>query len=491
MASRYMYSTVEVTLHPELLIVSDRCPKALMIGGTASHVGKSWMATAICRWLRRRGVDVAPFKAQNMSNNSYPCEDGEEIGRAQAVQAEACGLRPSADMNPILLKPTSSVGSQVVVQGRVWRNLQAYEYYEQHSYLAEKVAESYARLAARHEFIVVEGAGSIAELNFSATDLVNMGFARRFNIPVLLVGDIDRGGVFASVYGTLALLDPVDAQLVRAFAINRFRGDRSLFAKGRELLEQRTAKPCLGIFPFLDGVQLDAEDSVVLDEWCAMTAGGPAIAVVQFPRISNFTDFRLLTSALWVQRPVRRLFDVVILPGSKNTIADLQWMRSLGLDAWVREQHANGALVAGICGGYQMLGERIEDPGKVDSQETFATGLGMLPVRTTLLPVKTTRVVSARTPSGCPFSAYEIHMGETKRPVGAEPFAFVDGIPEGIRWDRCIGTYLHGALENPDVVEEWFGFRPRQVISKDECYDRLADWFEQSANVALFERLFL
>jgi len=224
------------------------------------------MATAVCAWLRRQGVRVAPFKAQNMSNNSYPCPGGGEIGRAQVAQAEACGLAPSVDMNPILLKPTSAMGSQVVVQGKVWRNLSAREYYEQHEYLREKVEESYARLAAAHDFIVVEGAGSIAELNLRQTDLVNLGFAARHDIPVLLVADIDRGGVFGSVFGTIALLAPAERELVRAFAINRFRGDPSLFASGVKLLEEKTCKPCLGVFPFLDDVHLDEEDSVALEE---------------------------------------------------------------------------------------------------------------------------------------------------------------------------------------------------------------------------------
>jgi adenosylcobyric acid synthase len=441
------------------------------------------MATAICAWLRRRGVRVAPFKAQNMSNNSYPCFGGGEIGRAQVAQAEACGLAPGVDMNPVLLKPTSAMGSQVVVQGKVWRNLSAREYYEQHEYLREKVDESYARLAAEHEFIVIEGAGSIAELNLRETDLVNMGFAARHNIPVLLVADIDRGGVFASVFGTVALLTPAERELVRAFAINRFRGDPSLFASGVKLLEEKTGKPCLGVFPFLENVRLDEEDSVSLE---GKQGGASCVAAIRFPRISNFTDFRLLP-VTWIDRAVDRKFEIVILPGSKNTIGDLAWMRAQGLDRWLIAQHAAGARVVGICGGYQMLGERIDDPGHVESECDSAEGLGLLPVVTTLLEQKTTRTVTGRTRNGHSFHAYEIHMGETTCFTRAACFADVEGAPEGIEWNRCLGTYLHGAFENPAVIEEYLGCRPLAEPNKAEVYERLADWFGQHADLELFD----
>jgi adenosylcobyric acid synthase len=460
----------------------------LLVGGTASHVGKSWMATAICGWLRRRGVRVAPFKAQNMSNNSYPCACGGEIGRAQVAQAEACGLEPSVDMNPILLKPTSAMGSQVVVQGKVWRNLSAREYYEHHEYLREKVEESYARLAAAYEFVVVEGAGSIAELNLRQTDLVNLGFAARHDIPVLLVADIDRGGVYGSVFGTIELLAPAERELVRAFAINRFRGDPSLFASGAKLLEEKTGKRCLGVFPFLENVHLDEEDSVSLD---TRPAGTSRLAAIRFPRISNFTDFRLLP-VVWIDRAVDRKFEIVILPGSKNTIADLAWMRAQGLDEWLLEQHAAGARIIGICGGYQMLGERVEDPGCIETEGGLsADGLGLLPVKTTLLEQKVTRTVNARTRGGHPFRAYEIHMGETTRLSEAPCFAYLDGAPEGIESNGCLGTYLHGAFEDPTVIEEYLGYRAVAGASKAEIYERLAEWFTQSADCAFFERAFL
>lgn len=466
-----------------------------MVGGTASHVGKSWLATAICSWLRSRGVRVAPFKAQNMSNNSYPCLGGGEIGRAQVAQAEACGLAPSPDMNPILLKPNSDTGSQVIVQGKVWANLSARDYYQHHSYLLAKVEESFARLAAKHEFIVVEGAGSIAELNFRQTDLVNLGFAKRLDMPVLLVADIDRGGVFASVYGTLALLTDDERRLVRSFAINRFRGDPSLFTDGRTILEDKTQKPCLGVFPYLHDVELDQEDGVVLDGWKQKSSGNKDVAILCFPRISNLTDFRLLVDAAWISRPVDNAFKTIILPGTKNTIADFKWLRQQGLDLWIRDQHAAGAQIVGVCGGYQMLGSTIEDPHQIESNSTSIEGLRLLPVKTVLLEQKVTRTVTASTRSGAYFTAYEIHMGQTIREDSAdrlnECFAFIDGRTEGVQANNCIGTYLHGALENSQVLYEYLGLSVDEPSTKDEVYSKLADWFEASADTRLFEKLYL
>jgi len=465
--------------------------RALMVGGTASHVGKSWMAAAICRSLYRKGIRVAPFKAQNMSNNSYPCPQGGEIGRAQVAQAEACGLAPSPDMNPILLKPSADATSQVVVHGQVWRNLSAQEYYRQYDYLLAKVCESYSRLSAEYEFIVLEGAGSIAELNLRHMDLVNLGLARHLNVPVLLVADVDRGGVFASIYGTIALLDQEEASLVKAFAVNRFRGDPALFADATAILEEKTAKPCIGVFPHVPDLPLDEEDSVALDDWQPLPDGYSSIAIIQFPHVSNHTDCQRLTHALWIQRPIRRQFDGGILPGSKNTVADLEWMREQKFDLWLREQYQGGAHVLGVCGGYQMLGESIDDPHHVESEKSSVTGLGMLPVRTTLLQKKVTQCVTASTPKGHSFPAYEIHMGETARPETAEPFAWIDGRAEGIRHGRCCGTYLHGALESPDVLEDWIGFRPPERVDREQLYNRLADWFERSVDAARFECLFL
>jgi adenosylcobyric acid synthase len=461
-------------------------PRAIFVGGTASHAGKSWMCTAICRYLRKRGVCVAPFKAQNMSNNSYPCASGGEIGRAQVVQAEACGLEPETDMNPILLKPTSNAGSQVVVDGKVWKNLGAAGYYDHHAFLRQRALEAYERLAARFDYIVIEGAGSVAEVNLKQRDLVNLAMARAAGAPALLVADIDRGGVFASILGTLCLLDPEERAQVRSFAVNRFRGDPRLFEDGVRFLEERSSLPCLGVFPMAEEIAIQPEDGVSLDD----TSSDPEarIAVVRLPRISNFTDFRHLRLT-WISSPVAREFDWIILPGTKNTMGDLDWLRARGLDAWIQDQHRRGARVLGVCGGYQMLGESIDDPYAVESaRPSSSAGLGLLPVRSRLEREKVTRVVQARA-HGIDFGAYEIHMGQTVS--AAPPFATLeDGSNDGAVCGDILGTYLHGALEHRPLARELFG-EEALLPPAGEPYDQLASWFAESANVRLFEELYL
>ncbi|MBY0375459.1 MAG: cobyric acid synthase, partial [Bryobacteraceae bacterium] len=316
-------------------------------------MGKSWMTAAVCRHLYQRGLRVAPFKAQNMSNNSHPLPGGAgEIGRAQVAQAEACGLEPRADFNPILLKPNSDTGSQVIVNGRVWRTLAARDYYQHHDYLLEQVLAAHERLSGEFDYIVMEGAGSVAELNLKRTDLVNLNLARRTGARALLVGDIDRGGIFASIIGTLCLLDAEEKALVPAFAVNRFRGDRSLFDNGVRILEEKTERRCLGVFPYAMDIHLDEEDGVAVD---GRRAAASDVAILRFPRISNLTDFRLLPDASWIDAPQDRQFHCVILPGTKNTLADLGWLRERKLDDWVQRQLKGGARVVGVCGGYQML----------------------------------------------------------------------------------------------------------------------------------------
>ncbi len=461
--------------------------RALMVAGTASHVGKSWMTTAICRWLARQGHRVAPFKAQNMSNNSYPCAAGGEIGRAQVAQAEACFLEPQPDMNPILLKPNSDTGSQVVVNGKVWQTLAAREYYEQFPYLLGQVMDAWERLASRHDFIVMEGAGSISELNLKATDLVNLGLATRLNVPVLLVADIDRGGVFASIVGTFDLLEEEERKLVRSFAINRFRGDPALFASGVEMLEKRTGRRCAGVFPYLHDMPLDPEDGVSLE-----STGQGDIAVIALPHISNLSDFRLIPHARRLTRPVDETFACIIIPGTKNTLGDLAWLRRTGLAEWLIEQHRHGVRIIGICGGYQMMGEYIEDPLGMESGRGSAAGLGLLPGQTVLAAAKTTRGVQAVTPSGIAFEGYEIHLGVTTRPPDAVPFAALsDGAPDGVRAEGCVGTYLHGALENPQVLGELLGREVAPAPSREIVYDALADWFDANVDRQLFEELYL
>jgi adenosylcobyric acid synthase len=480
--------------------------KPILVAGTASHAGKSWMATALCRWLRRKGWRVAPFKAQNMSLNSYPvrlgCGEGSgEIGRAQVVQAEAAGVEPTTDMNPILLKPISEGGCQVVLHGKVWRNLSAHEYYTQYDYLVEQVLAAYGRLAAQYEVVVMEGAGSAVEMNLKSRDLVNLGLAVRLNAPVLLVADIDRGGVFASVAGTFAWLDEREAALVRSFAVSRFRGDPTLFAGGRRMLEERVARPCLGVFPYLEDVRIDAEDSVSLEQRVPGTSNGLRVVIVRLPRISNFTDFSLLEGAEYITGPTAEPPDCIILPGTKNTIADLEWLRARRLDAWILEQHARGAAVWGICGGYQMLGQTICDPLRVECGQEWAPGLGLIDAETVLTAEKTTEVVeAAAAASGRRFRAYEIHMGRTTVRAKA-PFAVVNGGREGVRQEGVLGTYLHGALENPELLEELLADvaarrgKPAPMIrpggSKEAQYERLADWFQAHAGVGVFEALYL
>ena len=465
--------------------------RPLFVGGTSSNAGKSWMATAICAWLRTRGVSVAPFKAQNMSNNSYPCKTGGEIGRAQVAQAEACGLEPETSMNPILLKPSGNGASQVVVNGRVWKTLTAREYYAHANELREKVLAAYDDLSSRFDAIVIEGAGSVTELNLREHDLVNLGLVTRIGAPWLLVADIERGGVFGSVIGTAHLLSVEERALFRGFAINKFRGDMSLFDEGVRILEERTASTCFGVFPYAADLHLDAEDSLALEtQPSTPPPPGARLAIVHFPQISNATDFSLLGWADWITSPSANRYDFVVLPGSKNTIADLAWLRETGLANWVVEQHRGGATVVGICGGYQMLGRMIHDPDGMESRSGSVEGLALLPATTSLSREKRTEAVRATTPRGMEFDGYEIHLGITTldRNEGFAHFArLADGSAEGVRGAGVIGTYLHGAFEHPGVCAEVFGIEAPSGISKAAHYARLAAWFEQ--HVRHHERL--
>ena len=465
--------------------------KPIFVGGTGSHVGKSWVVTALCRHLKRMGHRVAPFKAQNMSNNSMVCPDGAEIGRAQAAQAEACDLDPHRDMNPILLKPTGTLGSQVILHGRPWRNLKAAEYYEHFDFLLDQVLASYRRLALGHDYVVIEGAGSVTELNLKHRDLVNLGLASRLQAPSILVADIDRGGVFASVVGTFHLLEPHETKLIRTFLINRFRGDANFFEDGVRILEQKTGSRCIGVFPFAEDIYLDPEDSLSIEN-DRTTAS--RIAVIRLPHISNFTDFRLIRNLAYVSCPTADRFDTIFLPGTKNTIDDLLWLRSTGLVLWLLEQMRAGARVIGVCGGFQMLGQEIIDPDAVESERGSVLGLGLLPVSTRLERKKTTRTVEGRTSRGTRFRAYEIHMGVTAINAEADPFAVLDdGRVDGICIGRIVGTYLHGVFENPEVLEEVLGHPVRQDCNQNKSahYDRLADWFAANVNHDLLLKEYL
>jgi adenosylcobyric acid synthase len=460
--------------------------RPLFIGGTSSNAGKSWMTTAICAWLRSRGVSVAPFKAQNMSNNSYPCAAGGEIGRAQVAQAEACGLQPEPAMNPILLKPSGNGTSQVVVNGRVWKTLSARGYYAQAGELRNTVLDAYRELASRFEVIVIEGAGSVSELNLRGHDLVNLWLVTALEAPWLLVADIERGGVFGSVIGSVELLTPQERSLFRGFAINKFRGDRSLFDDGVKILEARTRSRCFGVFPYADDVRLDAEDSLALvTRPRTIAPPGARIAIVRFPLLSNATDFSLLTWAEWISAPSPERFDFIVLPGSKNTLSDLGWLRQSGLADWLLDQHRRGTTIVGICGGYQMLGRTVTDPGGIESAPgAVADGLGLIAAVTELTRDKRTRAVAATTGGGVRFGAYEIHLGVTTLESSAPmaPFASLsDGASEGVIGRGVIGTYLHGALENAEVCAEIFGVDPPKRASKAIEYQRMGAWFAEHA----------
>ena len=462
--------------------------RAVMVLGTSSHAGKSLLTAAFCRIFAQQGHRVAPFKSQNMSLNSAATSEGLEIGRAQALQAEAAGIAPSVHMNPILLKPAGDMTSQVIVRGTIWGRLSAAEYHQRRvEELMPFVCESYQKLAAENDVIVLEGAGSPVEINLKQHDIVNMRMAEMADASCVLVGDIDRGGVFASLLGTVELLEPEERARIRAFVINKFRGDLALLVPGIRAMEDRVEKPCLGVVPWLDHLCLDEEDSLGLPAsdpdhdalW--FTPGKDRrlrIAVIAFPSLSNFTDFDSLTSeSSVVVRFCRRAeqldgADIVILPGSKQTADDLLWLRQQGLDRTVIE-HARAGLIAGICGGMQMLGEFVSDPNGIESGGSVR-GLSLLPIATTMRSSKVTIASSGRLIAGALFGqpigdislrGYEIHVGETSRLDQAQPFARLlrksidhrEAVTDGcVSSDaRIFGTYLHGLFDG-DIFRHTF-----------------------------------
>ena len=428
---------------------------ALLVAGTTSDAGKSALVAGICRWLVRQGVSVAPFKAQNMSNNSVVTVDGGEIGRAQAMQAHACGLAPSVAFNPVLLKPGSDRSSQVVVLGRARGTVSALSYRERKGALLEVVTATLAGLRSRYDVVVCEGAGSPAEINLRATDIANMGLAQAADLPVVVVGDIDRGGVLAHLFGTVAVLSPADQARIAGFVVNKFRGDPALLAPGLDQLQALTGRPTLGVVPWADGLWLDAEDS--LSAVTDGVLGRPAppcgaqwlrVAVVRFPRISNATDAEALAcepgvAVRYVTEPSRvEGADLVVLPGSKATVADLGWLRRTGLaDAVVAHARA-GRPVLGICGGYQMLGRRIADPHRVETES--AEGLGLLDLEVEFAADKVLQN-PVGIAWGYPVRGYEIHHGRVVR--SGDP-VLLDGPGEGSDAGVVLGTHWHGLLEN-------------------------------------------
>jgi adenosylcobyric acid synthase len=428
-----------------------------MLLGTGSDVGKSLLVAGLCRLFTRRGLTVRPFKPQNMSNNAAVTPDGGEIGRAQALQALACGVPPSRHMNPVLLKPQTDVGSQVVVQGEVLANATARDYFRLKKSLLPRVLDSYSALSAEADLVVIEGAGSAAEVNLRASDIANMGFAEAADVPVVLVGDIDRGGVLAQIVGTHALLPEAERARIRGYLINKFRGDPSLFDPALEIMSGKTAWPSLGVVPwFNDARALPAEDAMALDQRAPGTRGGRVkVAVLRLARIANFDDFDPLAAdpdvaLTWVQpgEAVPGDVDVVILPGSKATLADLAYLRAQGWDVDIAAHLRRGGRIMGICAGYQMLGRMVRDPEGIEGPPGEAPGLGLLDVETVMRGPKTLRdAIGTDTASGLPVGGYEMHMGVTDGPDRARPWMMLDGSgPDGaVSTDgRVRGCYLHG-----------------------------------------------
>jgi len=506
--------------------------RALMVLGTASHVGKSLVVAALGRILSNRGYAVAPFKAQNMALNSAATIDGREIGRAQALQAEACRVTATVDMNPILIKPTSDTGAQVVVQGRVWGQVTARDYHQRRvEELFPIVVECYRRLASTHDIVVLEGAGSPAEINLKARDIVNMRMADAADAACLLVGDIDRGGVFASLLGTMALLDRAERKRIRGFAINKFRGDQALLMPGIRMIEARVRRPCMGVIPHVHRLGLDEEDSVALEDrrtvaraWPSLRTSPPStgdrplrVGVIALPHMANFTDFDALAHEASVElafletaRDVEDA-DVAIVPGTKSTLDDLRWLRASGFADALVERAKRHRPIVGVCGGLQMLGVDVRDPAGVESGGE-ASGLSLLPIRTELTPTKTTIPAVATWSDLCLFgrhvgaaraTGYEIHMGETRHAGGAKPFATLrraghaDLVSDGAVSDSgyVVGTYLHGLFDDDSFRHAFVraaraavGLAPAAVFTsvaaeRDDRLDRFAAHVETALDV--------
>ena len=466
--------------------------KNIMIQGTMSNAGKSLLAAGLCRIFRQDGYRVAPFKSQNMALNSFITKDGAEMGRAQVVQAEAAGIAPDVRMNPILLKPTTDVGSQVIVNGQVQGNMRAMEYYKRKREFIPAVMEAYNSLAQDYDIIVIEGAGSPAEINLKATDIVNMGLAELVDAPVLLVGDIDRGGVFAQLYGTIALLEPQEQKRIKGTIVNKFRGDRAILQPGIDILEKICGVPVAGVIPYTH-VDIDDEDSLSTRFQTGDGRKDIDIAVIKLPRISNFTDVSPLerfesVSVRYIERPDQlHQPDMILLPGTKSTIADLLWLRQSGLEAAICQQAARGCIIVGICGGYQMLGTSIRDPQGVEAAGvTEVKGMGLLPMDTVFQGEKVQQQTSGvfgeipgvlHSLSGLPYTGYEIHMGRSQQKLA--PL---------VNRDNVYGSYIHGIFDGEGIAQAVIrdlaakkGIDPGTLTVfdperyKQEQYDKLAD----------------
>lgn len=447
--------------------------KSIMVQGTMSNAGKSLIAAGLCRIFKQDGYKVAPFKSQNMALNSFITEEGMEMGRAQVMQAEAAGIKPSVLMNPILLKPTSDKGSQVIVNGEVLETMDAKDYYAYKHKLIPDIMEAYEKLDKEYDIIVLEGAGSPAEINLKEDDIVNMGMAKMASSPVLLVGDIDRGGVFAQLIGTVMLLEEDERDMVKGLIVNKFRGDKSILDPGIEMLEEKSGKPVIGVVPYMD-IEVEDEDSLSSRLEGSGKVGQIDIAVIRLPRISNFTDFNPFESIKGVSlRYVHHVSelknpDMIIIPGTKNTMDDLKWMRQNGLEAAILKAASSGTVIFGVCGGYQMLGETLSDPEGVEAGGKMA-GMGLLPMDTVFKGDKTRTRVKGRVKnlsgdlkelSGTEIEGYEIHMGETFLKGDAKPFSEIrDFVKEDKKKDdgafkgNVYGTYVHGFFDREEAAE--------------------------------------
>lgn len=477
--------------------------KVIMIQGTMSNVGKSFFAAGLCRIFKQDGYRTAPFKSQNMALNSYITRDGFEMGRAQAMQAEAAGVEPDVSMNPVLLKPTTDVGSQVIVNGKVLGNMGAPEYFRYKKQLIPEIMKAYAKLDTGYDIIVMEGAGSPVELNLKQDDIVNMGLAKMVNAPVLLVGDIHQGGIFPQLLGTCDLLEPEERALVKGLIVNKFQGDRTLFSEGVSILEEKSGLPVLGVVPYMD-VEIDEEDSLSdkLQEKDRKTTEGQEngidIAVVKLHRISNFTDFDVFNQYTGVTvRYVSRVEqlgrpDFIILPGTKSTITDLMWLRECGLEAAIKQCVEAGIPLFGICGGYQMLGQRISDPLEVESGGEVC-GMGLLPIETVFCgEKKRTRVTGTvgmlegdlGSLSGQTFSGYEIHMGKSVPVQMSGEKAFFSelssGQMDGAYKNNVYGTYVHGIFDEQQISEKIIkALYHKKGLEYRECGVRRSSYKEQ------------
>ena len=469
----------------------------LMVQGTTSDAGKSVLVTAICRWLHRRGVQVAPFKPQNMALNSAVTVDGGEIGRAQALQAEACGLQPHTDMNPVLLKPNTDKAAQVIIHGHALADMDALHYHGYKATALKAVLESHQRLVAGYQTIIVEGAGSPAEINLRENDVANMGFAEEVDCPVILVADIDRGGVFAHLVGTLELLSESEQARIKGFVINRFRGDLSLLQPGIDWLEQYTGKPVLGVLPYLHGLHLEAEDAIPREESAADQAQTDTIRIIVpvLPRISNHTDFDPLRLHPQVDLkfiPPGEIIpaaDLIIIPGSKNVRHDLAWLHTNGWQTAIQRHLRYGGKLIGICGGFQMLGKWVHDPDGIESEAGSSEGLGFFDMETTLEPKKQLRNVSGTLcMDGVGVSGYEIHAGVTSGPALEKPALQLAHGPDGAISDdnAILATYLHGLFDASEACTrllQWAGlgaakFHDYQALRESEI-NRVADMVEE------------